>query len=52
MLSLLQITWSVEEELQAYLASIKDRGDKCNAAASTLAILITDIFLADSYINS
>ena len=35
-----------------YLASIKDRGGKGTAAAGTLAIHITEIFLADSYINS
>jgi hypothetical protein len=34
------------------LASIKDRGGKGTAAAGTLAIHITKIFLADSYINS
>jgi hypothetical protein len=34
------------------LASIKDRGGKGTIAVGTLAIHITEIFLADSYINS
>jgi hypothetical protein len=35
-----------------YLASIKNRDGKGTAAAGTLAIHITENFLADSYINS
>jgi hypothetical protein len=35
-----------------YLASIKDRDGKGTTVACTLAIHITEIFLADSYINS
>jgi len=35
-----------------YLESIKDRGSKGTPAACTLVVYITDIFLANSYINS
>jgi hypothetical protein len=34
------------------LASIKDHGGKGTTAAGTLAIHITEFFLANSYINS
>jgi len=35
-----------------YLESIKDRGSKGTPAACTLVVYVTDIFLANSYINS
>ena len=35
-----------------YLESIKDHGSKGTPAACTLVVYVTDIFLANSYINS
>jgi hypothetical protein len=35
-----------------YLESVKDHGSKGTPAACTLVVYVTDIFLANSYINS
>ena len=50
---MLSLSWerSLKRNCKLYLESIKDRGSKGTPAACTLVVNVTDIFLANSYIN-
>jgi hypothetical protein len=41
-----------KKNYKLYLASMKSKGSKGTSISSTLNVYVTDIFLADSYINS
>ena len=50
---MLSLSWDChwKRNYKLYLESIKDRGSKGTPAACTLVVYVTDIFLANSYIN-